>query len=823
MPRRKKTTKKDNVLETLSEEDWPPLSQPGLAPDTEHEAGEELSQQDTSSGGILSAINNLKKDLKEDFASKCNAMIHSIQSIEGELKQNSGRLTEAEERLGAGEGDASALNKTTKRLRQQVESLEAKMEDLENRSRRSNVRLIGLPENAEGKDACTFLEKWIPEILGADLSKNRLCELPEELCQFISVETLSLYHNGMRSLSSSLGNLQALTYLNLSRNLLSSLPPSVFQLPLLRVLIVSNNKLCSLPASIYSLTHLRQLDVSCNELQGLPAELGQLESLRDLNLRRNQLTTLPEEISELPLVRLDVSCNRISHVPLCYRHLRHLQTVLLDNNPLQMPPAQICSKGKYHIFKYLNMEACKRNQEELERHLRPTGFNSCLSEQELFTGQFGGLDSGFNSVDSGSKRWSGNESADDFSEPNKVNGDAGHVDFIDSSVTEEEDEEMRMHPPTPPLSAPPLEQSESSSPPQSTTQQHAADSGLGRNEYIDLVFSNSFSPRPSLHVDVGPPPWTSASPLPSSPSLEERRRPGTLFIWQERERLQQQQRDKASLLKSSTKTGSHVAPAPQTGSSSAGGSPESSSSLSGLRQRCASADQMSAAPPPSLLQRSSSRSDAPSSPKTSSPPGQTQRPNSFLFRASSRTNVKPTVFTLGESGRSESRATLRSPKDERADITQLRKTLESRLKTSLPEDLGEALTNGTVLCQLVNQIRVRSVSIIHVPSPAVPKLSSAKCRLNVENFLSACRKLGVSERDVCVCSDVLLCKLPAVLRCVRALLAAGGGETGEDQSPRHSSPSSPSPSSSSLLSTDFLLFYCAVMALLYVLYCYLLP
>lgn len=46
-------------------------------------------------------------------------------------------------------------------------------------------------------------------------------------------------------------------------------------------------------------------------------------------------------------------------------------------------------------------------------------------------------------------------------------------------------------------------------------------------------------------------------------------------------------------------------------------------------------------------------------------------------------------------------------------------TLESRLKTSLPEDLGEALSNGTVLCQLVNQIRPRSVSIIHIPSPAV--------------------------------------------------------------------------------------------------------
>ncbi|XP_023279620.1 leucine-rich repeat and calponin homology domain-containing protein 4 isoform X2 [Seriola lalandi dorsalis] len=607
----------------------------------------------------------------------------------------------------------------------------------------SNRKLKEFPRSARNYD--------LSDITHADLSKNRLCELPEELCQFISLETLSLYHNGMRSLSSSLGNLQALTYLNLSRNLLSSLPPSVFQLPLLRVLIVSNNKLSSLPASVYSLTHLRQLDMSCNEMQCLPAELGQLECLRDLNLRRNQLTTLPEEISELPLVRLDVSCNRISHVPLCYRHLRHLQSISLDNNPLQMPPAQICSKGKYHIFKYLNMEACKRSQEELERHLRPTGFNSCLSDQELFTGQFGGLDSGFNSVDSGSKRWSGNESADDFSERslrmaevsrdqrnleeeedeeevegsplevNKVNGEAEQLDFIDSTVTEEEEEEIRMDPPTPPL-----DQKEKSSSSQNQ------DSTICRS---------------SLHVDVGPPLSASSSPLsPSSPTLEERRRPGTLLIWQERERLQQQ-REKASLLKSSTKTGSHVATAPQTGSSSAGASPENSSSHSGLRQRCASADQMSAV----SLQRSCSRTDVPSSPKLSPPSGQAQKPNSFLFRASSRSNVKPTgpVFTLGESGRSESRTTLRSPKEERPDITQLRKTLESWLKITLPEDVGEALSNGTVLCQLVNHIRPRSVSIIHIPSPAVPKLSSAKCRLNVENFIAACRKLGVAEDSLC--------------------------------------------------------------------------
>lgn len=51
-------------------------------------------------------------------------------------------------------------------------------------------------------------------------------------------------------------------------------------------------------------------------------------------------------------------------------------------------------------------------------------------------------------------------------------------------------------------------------------------------------------------------------------------------------------------------------------------------------------------------------------------------------------------------------------------------TLESRLKITLPEDLGEALSNGTILCQLVNQIRPRSVSIIHIPSPAVVSVTA---------------------------------------------------------------------------------------------------
>lgn len=51
--------------------------------------------------------------------------------------------------------------------------------------------------------------------------------------------------------------------------------------------------------------------------------------------------------------------------------------------------------------------------------------------------------------------------------------------------------------------------------------------------------------------------------------------------------------------------------------------------------------------------------------------------------------------------------------------------IESRLKVSLPSDLGAALTDGVVLCHLANHVRPRSVPSIHVPSPAVVSIQWA--------------------------------------------------------------------------------------------------
>ncbi|CAN8177229.1 unnamed protein product [Coccothraustes coccothraustes] len=247
--------------------------------------------------------------------------------------------------------------------------------------------------------------RWdLSDTTQADLSRNRFGEVPEAACRLVSLEGLSLYHNCLRSVPPAIANLQALAHLDLSRNQLSSLPACLCLLPL-RVLNASNNRLARLPPNLGALRTLRQLDVGCNRLRALPPGLGQLRALRDLNVRRNQLAALPEELSELPLVRLDFSCNRVVAIPRCFRRLRHLQTLLADNNPLQFPPAQICLKGKVHIFKYLEAEAAA--------HPVPT----CPPDEPCPLRQRGGLDSGFHSVDSGSKRWSGNESTEESSEP----------------------------------------------------------------------------------------------------------------------------------------------------------------------------------------------------------------------------------------------------------------------------------------------------------------------------------------------------------------------------------------------------------------------
>ncbi|XP_037262691.1 DISP complex protein LRCH3 isoform X4 [Falco rusticolus] len=714
----------------------------------------------------------------------------------------------------------------------------------------------------------------------ADLSRNRLSELPAEACHFVSLESLNLYQNCIRYIPEAVLNLQSLTFLNISRNQLSTLPVHLCSLPL-KVLIASNNKLVSIPEEIGQLRQLTELDVSCNEIQTIPPQIGNLESLRDLNVRRNNLVRLPEELAELPLIRLDFSCNKITTIPVCYRNLRHLQTIMLENNPLQSPPAQICIKGKIHIFKYLNIEACKIAPDLPDYDRRPMGFGSC--HEELYSGRpYGALDSGFNSVDSGDKRWSGNEPTDEFSDlPLRVaeitkeqrlrresqyqenrgntvvtNGGVEHdldqIDYIDSCATEEEEEEVRQ---------PKCMDSDSLSlqfmayidqrrisnegsqvkPASLREFQRTEDTRRYLHQNRPAADSPYFLSLSSHHSQV-----PNTDPELHRRHIERTRREAQLAALQyEEERMRTKQIQREAVL-DFVKQKASLSPQKHSPLDSENGFEplfvfEIDNNTNTIKRRPGTRKQspsglnqescVTALPNASTFSpvKSDDRSTiSPGSPTTQtvhlSPPypghaappsyrNPSQRPESFLFRAAVRDEANKVITSssaralspANDSADPRVRQNSKQREEELELIEQLRKNIESRLKVSLPSDLGAALTDGVVLCHLANHVRPRSVPSIHVPSPAVPKLTMAKCRRNVENFLEACRRIGVPQDNLCSPSDILQLNL-SVKRTVETLLSLG---TDSEES---------SLVSLSIQLWGFVVFYCTLMLTLCMFY-----
>ncbi|XP_070997932.1 DISP complex protein LRCH3-like isoform X2 [Oncorhynchus clarkii lewisi] len=655
----------------------------------------------------------------------------------------------------------------------------------------------------------------------ADLSRNRLPELPVEVCMFVSLEHLQLYQNCLRSLPESLLNLQALTYLNISRNQLSTLPSPVCSLPL-KVLIACNNKLVSLPEELGQLRQLTELDVSCNDIQTLPPQVGRLDSLRDLNIRRNHLARLPPELAALPLVRLDFSCNKVTSIPVCYRNLRHLQSIVLDNNPLQNPPAQICIKGMIHIFKYLNNEASKTTPELPDYDRRPLAFGSCV--EELYPGRpYGALDSGFNSVDSGDKRWSGNEPTDELSDlPLRVaeitkeqrqrrereehrtscshpvtNGtleaELEQIDFIDSCTGEEEEEGRRGEvAETISLSSQFMAYIErrvtregspvkSNSSRDSRTDDPRRHNSLQNRTAHDPDSSASHNQRGSgAGVGAGP----SGAPGGGVERVRRMAQLAALRYEEERQKSRSVQRDAVMTYVKHKASQSPTKLSPTENENTYPSRRSTHTDDSALFMSLSGSGMSIDIVPTCLLQQGEDRCSSlsptalhsPSYPGPVAPPscqGPAQRPDSFLFRLSQKEEQRRGD---GAAPRPEpEEVTPTQPQvpmgEEAALVEQLRKNIESRLKVSLPSDLGTALTDGVVLCHLANHVRPRSVPSIHVPSPAVPKLTMAKCRRNVENFLEACRRIGVPQTQLCLPLHILEERgLTLVAGTVRALL-----------------------------------------------------
>ncbi|XP_077393889.1 leucine-rich repeat and calponin homology domain-containing protein 1 isoform X3 [Festucalex cinctus] len=616
-------------------------------------------------------------------------------------------------------------------------------------------KLKEFPRTTAGLDLSDTVE--------ADLSKNRLSDVPSEVCHLVALESLNLYHNCIRSIPDAVISLHSLTSLNLSRNQLSSLPACLCTLPL-RVLNASNNKLVSLPESLGQLRRLMELDISCNELTTLPRHIGRLRALRELNIRRNLLCVLPEDLADLPLVKLDFSCNKVSTIPLSYRKMAQLQALRLENNPLQSPPAQICLKGKVHIFKYLSMEACRSDKIADALYLPVMERLSLMRVEDTEQQRKQDSDSGVGS-DIGDKRLSATEPSDEDSL--SLNVPMSHITEEDglskddssehvSSLTDPSSEAVRL-----------LEESPTEVLREQLAYQDAAARLVG---YVTGRTTTTTDLDEPLRIDEDSH-WTSEHEskvtgddsglhLDMISQLRE-----AVELLQDPARVNLEQEDLCGVRLYPVQMVQAVngqdsdddVTTPKRLDRSPGRLPPMMSSVPfGLKPRSAPPS-IPCSPPPSPTRLS----QAP-------PPFGSCRGNGgvlervFLRSHKSAECVDP-QFTM--------RRKMEQLREELELMEQLRDSIESRLKVVLPDDLGTSLMDGVVLCHLANHIRPRSVASIHVPSPAVPKLSMAKCRRNVENFLDACRKMGVPENKLCLPQHILEEKgLLKVSVMVRALL-----------------------------------------------------
>ncbi|CAK6957927.1 unnamed protein product [Scomber scombrus] len=96
----------------------------------------------------------------------------TLENIATRLESNTKRITEAESRVSDVEDNMSAMESRLKGLETKVRALTDRSIDIEGRSRRDNILIFNLKENAEGRQPVTFFEKWLPTLLNLETKRG---------------------------------------------------------------------------------------------------------------------------------------------------------------------------------------------------------------------------------------------------------------------------------------------------------------------------------------------------------------------------------------------------------------------------------------------------------------------------------------------------------------------------------------------------------------------------------------------------------------------------------------------------------------------------
>ncbi|XP_056406910.1 uncharacterized protein LOC130298049 [Hyla sarda] len=129
---------------------------------------EEGESEDVNNSILTSILSGVEKSNKalEDFTVQVGSLSSDVSFIREDIKKVKERVGEIENMVPQMDGKLQSIEKVQEELTKENNFLKRKIEDLEDRSRRANVSVIGLPEGEEGADPIAFCTKCLADTFG---------------------------------------------------------------------------------------------------------------------------------------------------------------------------------------------------------------------------------------------------------------------------------------------------------------------------------------------------------------------------------------------------------------------------------------------------------------------------------------------------------------------------------------------------------------------------------------------------------------------------------------------------------------------------------
>ncbi|KAK7919028.1 hypothetical protein WMY93_010312 [Mugilogobius chulae] len=137
---------------------------------------EQQKKEDVISEPAVAMLKAMLEDHRSSLSAEINA---SITRLESKLDKIQSAINDHDQRLSSLEDAATDTRKDMHDMEVKLAAvmddnakLKAKLVDLESRSRRNNIRIVGVPEDVEGPRPTAFFSEMLLEVFGKDILKT---------------------------------------------------------------------------------------------------------------------------------------------------------------------------------------------------------------------------------------------------------------------------------------------------------------------------------------------------------------------------------------------------------------------------------------------------------------------------------------------------------------------------------------------------------------------------------------------------------------------------------------------------------------------------